>query len=240
MTFTIKIYNNNIDLKIINENITNYHIDQLRSKINRNLPLNLNLYFNNVININKLLDFINFYNITTLYINNIRCKENMDEIFNFINNNDTIEELIISGNSCKNRIFIDYNLLNEIINNNNILQKIEIKGCNIDDNIRIISDSLKNNNSLQELNLSWNNITNMDFIFDVLSVNRTINKIDFGQNCISNFNIFLANRALQNNNIINEIWIENDKIQYNNSCKNQIDELKQLNPLINSNIFLVF
>ena len=123
-----------------------------RSKINRDITLKLNLCFNNIIN--KLLELLNsFRNITILYIDNIRCKENIDEIFNFLINNNTIEKLFIQGNNCKNRLYIDYILLSQVINNN-ILQKIEIKGCNINDNIRIISDNLKNNTSLQELDLN--------------------------------------------------------------------------------------
>jgi len=94
MVFTIKT-NNNIGLRITNDVITDYNIDKYKSKVNRIIPLKIDLYFNKVININELLNFINFYNITTLNIDNIRCKENMDVIFKFLIKNNSIEELII-------------------------------------------------------------------------------------------------------------------------------------------------
>ena len=120
----------------------------------------LNLSYNqiNIESTTKIAEVIE-HNTTLQKLNISNCNipgDRMDAISDSLRNNFTLQELNMSHNN--NIMFEGASKIAEVILVNAMLQKLDISSCHIpDDRVVIVSESYKNNKTLQELIISWNN-----------------------------------------------------------------------------------
>ena len=246
------IYNdNNKVIELITDNINENDISILIDKLKLSYVNQLNLSFYEIKNLNELLNTINSLN--NINILKITCyhKEDVNLLLNFLKNNKNITSFKLNFNypdydddnnddeydddydeQFKSIQFIDYNLLSDVIKNNNTLKILDLGHCLINDDIKIISDSLKINSSLEEIELMYNYITNIDFIFDVLIVNKSIKEFSAMQCYIKSVDVSLIYEFIKYNNVIQHIFLNNDKLEYNDSIKNQLTDINKIKPVL--------
>lgn len=238
-------------IELITDNINENDISILIDKLKLNYVNELDLSFYEIKNLNKLLNAINSLN--NINILEIDCyhKEDVNLLLNFLKNNKNITSFKLTfhypdydydnndddyDEQFKSIQFIDYNLLSDVIKNNNTLKILDLSHCLINDDIKIISDSLKINSSLEEIELMYNYITNIDFIFDVLTINKSIKEFSAMQCYIKSVDVSLIYEFIKYNNVIQCIFLNNDKLEYNNSIKNQLTDINKIKP----DLFLYF
>jgi len=233
-------------IELITDNINENDISILIDKLKLNYVNELDLSFYEIKNLNNLLNAINSLN--NINILEIDCyhKEDVNLLLNFLKNNKNITSFKLTFHypnydyyhdyteEFKSIQFIDYNLLSDVIKNNNILKILDLSHCLINDDIKIISDSLKINSSLEEIELMYNYITNIDFIFDILTINKSIKEFSAMHCYIKSVDVSLIYEIIKYNDVIQYIYLYNDKLEYHNSIKNQLTVINKIKP----NLFL--
>jgi len=154
--------------------------------------------------IKTIFDIIKSKNISSLNLSNV-TKNNYDK---------RVHNIVFSN-------------LYVLLENNNSLLNLDLSKNKLKNNIKdLINIISKNNNlKLENINLSYTSLNDIDIIINFLMQNRTIKKIDLSNNQITN--ITNLDKVIKNNNILEEI---------NLSCNKITDTfLKNKNELISSN-----
>ena len=195
---------NNINLH--NSNFINYISNNLLSNCYLN---DLNLYNSNLNNDDYELLFNSLYQnnyITSLnlglnYFNN----DILFNLCNLLNNTSNITSLNLSGISQnylnETSSIINFKILYEFLKTNKSITNLNLSYNDIID-INELCNSLKYNNSLIELNLSNNKINNINYLFDILINNQSLTSLNIKENNL-NINEYKKElNVLLNNNII--------------------------------------
>ena len=74
------------------------------------------------------------------------------------------------------------------------------------------------------------------FIFDVLIINKSIKEFSAMQCYIKSVDVSLIYEFIKYNNVIQHIFLNNDKLEYNSSIKNQLTVINKIKP----ELFLCF
>ncbi|XP_065896624.1 protein NLRC3-like [Dysidea avara] len=120
-------------------------------------------------------------------------------------------------------------MISEVIRVNATLQKLDVSNCGISDSgIVAISKSLKYNNTLQELNMSLNEINEIDEIVEVIEGNTVLRKLDISCCGISDSGIVAISKSLKYNNTLQEL----------NMSYNEINEINEIVEVIEGNTTL--
>ena len=148
--------------------------------------------------------------------NNISSK-GVIALSNYLRNNNTLQELMISWNDYKTPIVLDSTnvfcnmsskhfgdvgtaLISAFLWHKNNVQKLDISHNNIFDNGTVaISECLKNNDTLNELDISYNQVSSFGIIniSKALLTNITLQKLDISHNNISDDGAIAIIEALQ-------------------------------------------
>jgi len=224
----------------LNEDDYNIFIDALQNqKYLSNLSLHLTeRFYNNdkIIELVNNLKYIYKLNIVLPYndtfIDNIfNVLENIDNIFNVLENKQYLTKLVIlihnsnNVNSLSKLLNINKNITylelsdrlssDNIINNtfkqsiiNSNLQTLKLKFCNIQ--INDIIDIIQNNNTINNLNISFNHICNFKSLFDKLKTNTNITNLNISNNIIYEISDLISLKELiENNTCITKINLSN-------------------------------
>jgi len=138
----------------------------------------------------------NCENMTKIYLRNCNIEDFKIPVYNFY----IITELYLSGNSLNN-----FRFLSTFQSFRNKITKIDISNNNISDEK---SDILNSFSGLQDLNLSGNKLTNIDFIYkDAISNLKTLTKLN-----ISNNNILYLPNSLNELTNLTDLNLINNKL----------------------------
>ena len=132
----------------------------------------------------------------------------------------------------------DFSLLSNLIINPNVIfdNCLELPRCNLTDNSLIYISEIIKKNTITKLNLSYNNLENIDIIADSLKNNTSIKFINLDNNNIKKIDLLCD--VLKNNTSILGLSIENNKIENVNKIAELIKENKSIQRLfINDNHF---
>ena len=151
---------------------------------------------------------------TTLKIlticNNTISDDGVAAISDSLKSNNSLQELDMSNNNITSE---GAKKIAEAIKVNTTLKKLKIYNNNTisDDGVAAISDSLKSNNSLQELDMDNNNITSEGAkkIAEAIKVNTTLNILEINQHYINDklsFNMTVLT-AVYHNNTLMKLWL---------------------------------
>jgi len=220
---------NNLELE--NKILTIYNALKYNYKKHKHLITQISIIYN-VYYISKILLNTNFYKYFSLNnnINNltISCglidNDNLKILCSSLKNNLNLKVLNLSKN-----IISDLTPLNDVLNIN-IIKEIDLS-CNRIDNIDILGEYLKNNTSLKILDLNHNLVTDFKNFFESIQNNKTLKRLIISNNeGIYNYNdvniyfvtsdlyeeglnsinyLNVINKYLQNNNSLQELYIEN-------------------------------
>ena len=228
---TLKFSNiSEYQLKLLLQAFENINIDKLTFKNVNNLDIiSLFLLKNKSI---KMLDLSNnnIEDITSILLslkNNISL-EGLDLSNNKISNIDYIYEAFINNktlitlNLSHNKISSIDSLCENIKNNTNNIENLDLSYNNIDE-VSYLFYALKNNKTLINLNLSNNKISNIDYVYEAFKSNKTLTTLNLSYNKI--LSIDSLSKLIKNNNTIKEL----------NLSKNILDDISiLLDALINN------
>ena len=208
--FDKKVYYQLLDNKYNKNNII-ISMNELINEHN-NLDNNLLTLLCNALKYNykKHKHIITQISIKYIYFFGISLNTNFYKYFSLNNN---LNNITISGLINDDNLKL---LCSSLKNSNNL--KILNLSVNRITNIDILGEYLKNNTSLKTLYLFYNNITDFKNFFESIQNNKTLKKLDIrgnkgiykqykGENSINYLNN--VNKYLQNNNSLQELYIEN-------------------------------
>lgn len=215
----------------LNENDYNIFIDALQNqKYLSNLSLHLTEHFYNndkIIELVNSLKYIYKLNIVLPYndtfidniFNVLENKQYLTKLIIFIHSTNNVNSLSKLLNTNKNITYLELNnrlSSNNIINNtfkqsiiNSNLQTLKLKFCDIQ--INDIIDIIQNNNTINNLNLSFNrSICNFKSLFDKLKTNTNITSLNISNNIIYEISDLISLKELiENNTCITKINLSN-------------------------------
>ena len=177
--------------------------------------------------INKIIYEIKNNIIEELQINNIK---DLNILYNYIINNKSIKRLILNlGNKNKkeeiNKVydiikykntieflqFIDTNITNidefiNIMKNNKTIKTLDFLRSVNNEELNKISEIFKYNNTIEYIDLNWNNITNIKILIENIKINNSIKILDLTDNCITDIN-YLFDYLKNNKCKIKELYL---------------------------------
>ena len=151
---------NNISLKELYLLCDDFDEEELNNiseifKCNNSLT-KLYLYDGNYYNINKFIDNLKYNNsLIELEISSFKLKENINDLYEYIENNNKLNKLILYDNEIK-----DIEYLCEILKDNNTIMFIDLSTNRIN-NINNLN-CLKYNSTLTDLNLTDNELYDLN------------------------------------------------------------------------------
>jgi len=190
----------------------------------------------NCVNLSKLLQKINIKYLDLNY--NFISEKGLSFILNEIVNKE-ITTLKIAGNELKSDL-----LVSQIISKNK-LEYLDISSAKIT-NINSLKNALLSNTSIKTLKINsfgFNHdyvkisLTKIDFITDIIKVNKTISKLQLRWNEFENVKPFLE--AIKNNKTITNLNIEGCKL-YDEDQKELIEVIKSNKTIEKLNLNLCF
>ena len=226
----------NKEIILDNNNLFAKDFEEIKKQIINNYQINNNIDNNNDIYDDEYNSFFmtsvkkskndNKKDLIMLLLNKLNKLENkVLEFLNVkLNINLTKEEIKIDLNN-KNIGNIELNLLSSVEFNN--LEEINLSNNNISD-IEFVKDF--NAPKLKKLDLSFNKISNISPLKDFAKINNRIEKINLNNNSINNIEILKSNIFP---------FMKEINLDSNNLIKKDIDEIKELisnNNLKNNNI----
>ena len=139
-------------------------------------------------------------------------KEYINEINVSLQNNTKLQSLKL-----KNMTTEGGKLISEIVRTNKTLQRLDLSNNTLFDDGAVtinISDGLKNNNTLLEINISHNNITNKGTknITEAIQVNKILKKLNLSHNILSDDGATLISSCLKCNISLLELNISHNGI----------------------------
>ena len=212
----LSLENNNITSEVAND------ISDLISKKPNLISLNLksnDLEEKGVEIILKNQDF----NLTSFNISNNNITS-IEKILNLINNNTSLNHLFIDCcNLKKESLKISSNNLNVspvgyikniLLNENSNLISLSLHQCKINDNINLIFEGLTNNQKIDIINLSRNNLgyykKQFQSIISCLNTNKTLKSINLDSNHLDNDCLTMILDGLKDNDTLKAISFNNN------------------------------
>ena len=212
----LSLENNNITSEVAND------ISDLISKKPNLISLNLksnDLEEKGVEIILKNQDF----NLTSINISNNNITS-IEKILNLINNNTSLNHLFIDCcNLKKESLKISSNNLNVspvglikniLLNENSNLISLSLHQCKINDNINLIFEGLTNNQKIDIINLSRNNLgyykKQFQSIISCLNTNKTLKSINLDSNHLDNDCLTMILDGLKDNDTLKAISLNNN------------------------------
>jgi len=224
--------NNNINMDLSYNNI---NCEILEYIINCMMEYNISsneliLDYNNILNINTILKYIDKFTIEKLSLRNneIDC----NGITQFINllNNCNLRSLDLYNNMIGDK---GCNIImNSIINNNITILNLGMN-CITENGIMIIASILEKKTNLTNLNLSNNNLTDDSIKIIAQGLyheNSNLQHLDIGCNEITTNGAIIISKMLKKNNKLKTIILE----------RNKIDSIKWLKYIFNNNTTLTY
>ena len=200
-------------LSLENNNISKEKAEDISNLISKYHSLNsLNLKSNNLGNEGVEIIFSNpDFKLSEIDIsnNNLTSFEN---IYNLINNNNTIKHLKLDYNKFEINSFPL--LKNILLNEKNNLITLSLNKCQIYDNIFLIFEGLQENKTLINLNLSRNRIGlyNKEFetIIPCLKNNKTLKRLNLDSNRLNDDSLKIILNAINENESLNNLSLNNN------------------------------
>ena len=191
-----EIQNNKITKLIIN-NCDNLDLNELcNCLINNTSIIELNLSNNNLTDINYLCEFLKTNQTIQILCLNNNKIQNIKNLYYVLKYNNNTIKEIKLSNCLNND---DVNLISEIFKYNGVIENIDLSYNRITD-IKDLIDNIKDSNTLKYINLNGNSINNLNILFDYLKNNECkLKKIEIGleQEEFDNFGeIFKYNKSL--------------------------------------------
>ena len=162
--------------------------DSFNNYPNCNILTFKNVDFYNAVEFEFMFNLINdTKQIDVLRFKAINVHNYINELIKFIKNNHTIKALSLNQSSITNE---DLKLLCEAVKENNTLTTLDLSSNNSFSNIESICDLIQNNKNITTL--YFDNVYNCDFkpLIESLKTNTTIKKIKIYESSIKMFNEF--------------------------------------------------
>lgn len=171
------------DLSDQKENLSTSSTFTAESTCKNNALIRLNLGFCNPLFVDMFFTMTTFSKLAALSLE-IKDEELLADVFDLLKNSDSLEEFNITRSSLRTCTIAD--TLRKLLQCNNSIKTLNMCSCDISDNVcKVITRGLAENNHIEKLDLSNNNICGEGVlaVFQILEDNKCpISELDLSSN----------------------------------------------------------